>query len=1144
MRDHVDGSIKLGVSPANREDWTALYRQITNNETSPLIDASDVKSYDDSQCSKLSFYADLAIRLWYALHDQSWTIGDDNIRYISSQQDRRSLRVIYNLLVLSLHGNPSGSFLTTIRNSLGMLIAFTLTKIHYDLANSLYQSPSHSRSTIITPVFGDDNMKNSIHKGFDLQVTTELFKKHLGLTLTDYAKTDRKLLYHPIEEVTFLKTGFRIEDSVVYAPLQKEVIFEMTNWVTSTMDPIPALLLNMSVALTYAMHHGKQFHSNLRRQFINALDELGISFNKHPQFKAACEFEVMRSKYIYGTSVQMRYVGQSAYHGQSAETTTAQATPTEQVQLTTFLDNIMPDISSRPVHPPHLASANPYPPIDSTKALQRVYSIPVTWASTDATDAILYTADLPNVLIGSYDKQTAAVSFSQYLAAGVKVSLRINGTVLHGGTVLVSWMPHWNNSTGTDPVENGYTVSQINHHLLSAQNNLPCEFIIPYVGPQNFINLSHTYTGGKLATLWITVNNPLILANSASIPSVTIQLSLSFAEPKLAGPTTYSVPRDTSIRRDPSGYRGQSAVSVDKEQQEASKDGMITSAISKVNALVPFATLIPGQIGTAAKTAAPVLTLLESFSRMLKLEHPTSMLNAPLFIPETNSNITTAVGPWTGTKLAIDPANKVSTDPALFNQTVDEMSFDYIKGCPSLIHRIALTSDATPGDLLFKLPVTPTMCYWHQVTTGAHPNVTLTAHYHMPPSAVLANSFAYWRGSMKFTIFIRTPSVISGRLRFFWMPAADHIPSDLSDGGGDFIGSVVDFAGDTDYSFSIPFHSESMYKRSVLYHTVYPATANTGYYAGNLEEVNGMLMCFVQNRFTSPFDVTLSKVYINVYASCGEDMVFYRPREWPNDLAPQTPGLNKPKEVHGQSASIAQTDPRAIFAKPFPPLIPAGVSMVNNIVHGETITHLRTLLLRFSRYTSAISPGINLDARETDTTNPGLFTTFIHMYQFMRGGVRYVIKVAPRTGGNALTGTFSVTLRDLVPPAEDSLGTDPYPATVALGSSALYMADMYYKKVWEFEVPYMNKTTFLPTHTGMWSEDEYGWTVPFFTVKKDGTADNIGLYDIFISCADDFSLGWLKQPFHYEYVLPPAAKRSIDNNNNNHSGSLIRKILG
>uniref|UniRef100_A0AAT9J7V2 RNA1 polyprotein n=1 Tax=Lettuce nepovirus TaxID=3115770 RepID=A0AAT9J7V2_9SECO len=129
-------------------------------------------------------------------------------------------------------GMPSGFALTVIINSIfNELLIRMAFKVR---CNDFIERPIFD-DVVSLVVYGDDNLI-AVHPAYDDRFTGEFIKDYLAglrITITDgIDKTSRYLLPRPLEEVNFLKRGFRVSSTGrVVAPLDRESIYSCMRWV-------------------------------------------------------------------------------------------------------------------------------------------------------------------------------------------------------------------------------------------------------------------------------------------------------------------------------------------------------------------------------------------------------------------------------------------------------------------------------------------------------------------------------------------------------------------------------------------------------------------------------------------------------------------------------------------------------------------------------------------------------------------------------------------------------------------------------------------------------------------------------------------------------------------------------------------------
>lgn len=117
-----------------------------------------------------------------------------------------------------------------------------------------------------------------------------------------------------------------------------------------------------------------------------------------------------------------------------------------------------------------------------------------------------------------------------------------------------------------------------------------------------------------------------------------------------------------------------------------------------------------------------------------------------------------------GLKLSMSISNSIDVLPGFAGTDIDEMSIDYIKSIPAFFNRISWGSASAVGTALCNYKVGPQYLGYTEVPLGGG----LVTNF--PPVGYLANGFAYWRGSLKFTLkFVKT-EFHSGRLLVSFNP--------------------------------------------------------------------------------------------------------------------------------------------------------------------------------------------------------------------------------------------------------------------------------------------------------------------------------------------------------------------------------------
>jgi len=189
-----------------------------------------------------------------------------------------TIRIANGVVYLVIGSMPSGHPYTTFGNN---IVNGTATRICFIRAGlgTVEDFDMQVRSAYT----GDDNVHSTNNEKFTMRVLVEKMGE-LGLTYTDFRKTDEITDFHTWDIVTFLKRAFRREGTKVFAPLDKNVIFEMPYWIHKQGDPIEATVVNATNALRECVHHGREFYADfqqhLRKCFLTSKGQGGLGLTE------------------------------------------------------------------------------------------------------------------------------------------------------------------------------------------------------------------------------------------------------------------------------------------------------------------------------------------------------------------------------------------------------------------------------------------------------------------------------------------------------------------------------------------------------------------------------------------------------------------------------------------------------------------------------------------------------------------------------------------------------------------------------------------------------------------------------------------------------------------------------------------------
>nr|DAZ87810.1 TPA_asm: hypothetical protein [Candiseco virus 1] len=186
-----------------------------------------------------------------------------------------TIQIAGNCVYTTIQGNPSGNPLTVILNSFVNAIYMRLCWI--DLVPARIKSLDNYDRFISEAIYGDDNIimvSDVVAQYFNPAAVSNYLKRN-EIVYTSVSKDGNDIEWLSLDQMTFLKCGFRRKGLFYLATLDKDVIYEMVNWVkVSTFATIEQqLIINIQVALRYAYFHGQEFFELFHMKLLKALKE-------------------------------------------------------------------------------------------------------------------------------------------------------------------------------------------------------------------------------------------------------------------------------------------------------------------------------------------------------------------------------------------------------------------------------------------------------------------------------------------------------------------------------------------------------------------------------------------------------------------------------------------------------------------------------------------------------------------------------------------------------------------------------------------------------------------------------------------------------------------------------------------------------
>lgn len=404
-----------------------------------------------------------------------------------------------------------------------------------------------------------------------------------------------------------------------------------------------------------------------------------------------------------------------------------------------------------------------------------VHLTTVNWPSTYNINGILYQVNdlwaIPSAVPTWLQKL-----YGYYgLKATLCLSFQINSTPYSAGRLRAAYYPVGENNQRKADGHFSHMVpfSQLPGVFINAQD--PSTTLkIPYVAPSLFYEL--TLDGESWGTFSLRVVSPYATGvNNAQSVDVVIWAWMEDVE--LIGQT------NTNIVTQSADYK-----KVPSEEEGKPFTNFFRGAATAVHTLdgVPFLSAYTGTVGWALDCISGICSIF-GWSKPL--------LNADM------SRVGVSYGANTANSTGMDPSHSVAvlsdaklepiTNSSL--DSVDEMSFSFIKKQWSYLKTYQYDDTMTTGDLIADYPVIPAFL---RIGLGAN------EVYHTPVS-YLANLFQLFRGGIEFKfVFVKTP-YHRGQLLLTYQPGPS-IVADLTNSTYMYR-EVIDLADTDEVTFTVPY---------------------------------------------------------------------------------------------------------------------------------------------------------------------------------------------------------------------------------------------------------------------------------------------------------------------------------------------------
>jgi len=817
----------------------------------------------------------------------------------------------------------------------------------------------------------------------------------------------------------------------------------------------------------------------------------------------------------------------------ATEKAAVEGTNTEVAGIVTHQETGVAESLVWPTYSPFTHVDNPFPSEGLAAVLSRQYTLPLAWTAAQGTGYVLKHLNIPYDMINTYVNLTDKIDRYRYFRAGIEISLRCAGTMMHSGRLILATMPHWINNSAlsyepmppTGATGDVQAMTQQEFIALSPNAMNTVTLKLPWVGPQSWVSLN-SLAGQQsyMAAFVIAVLVPLRCSNATTVPQIEVLVQMRFVDPEVAGPTLGGF---TASRIAQGGPREEARARAEKGT--ISKVAAATADVASIVSVVPELAGVAGAVASAAR-------VVEGVAGAFGLDRPTSLESTHKMINRPTDSFTYGHGQDVAEKLALDPENRVTTEHGVFSVPRDQMAFSEINDQPILVFQGSVSSSVEPGTIVAQLAMCPTTCMMAALRSGVwveYPGV----------AGMLARAFQYWRGGMRYCVEYICPKTVSATFTETSVFDTDTSSVPTETGYGDLQRRQVTVVGDTITEATMPYLNERQWLPILPYYQVQSPTSGFG---GEYPDCQvGILAIQLLNGVTSASELSLAGIDINIWVAPGKDMRYYCPREvgleqwaqggrsgfwddtvdysatWKDVMDGDKYRGHSMQEVIGLLGGgakkgdgvdeVGNMSIKQRFRRNFEPLHPHSVQIHMGVVHGEEIDHLRTLLMRYTELPELYNAELGIvdwfyemSQSVGSVSNDTWAWRLIQCFQFWRGSTRIKMVYSGTTGG--------YTENVVLVPRYPYLDVNGANLSLDRGWQGVQWMDATQQHVMETQVPYYNDRVFSTTSTVAFGYDPYGDSdgIQVLNYQLNSGAPAMDQRNVYWAAGDDFSLGWYK----------------------------------
>jgi hypothetical protein len=363
--------------------------------------------------------------------------------------------------------------------------------------------------------------------------------------------------------------------------------------------------------------------------------------------------------------------------------------------------------------------------------------------------------------------------------------------------------------------DNVWTSLQDVHALIDITKSTTVVLELPWVYAVDAYQINQQVGPWRLC-LWPL--QPIRNAMNTDVISGTYNIYVRFKEGFELGLPTFQSSKGKSL--------GRKVVETASELRTNKTVSKTAAALGGAAAMIGTAVPFMAPMAMAASAGLASIASIADYFGFTREAEPLEPM--PVALRSIN-NLANVDGKDTSDVVALFSNNATTIDPTIGGgRSEDETSIASLYPRETIVDTFAWPLSDAAGVVLRGIPVTPFFNY--NVLGVQYPS---TAGY-------IGLPFNYWRGGMKFHLYVPSSMYHRGMLQVFWSPTAITIASDLTNV---LFNHILDVTVDSDIEIEIPYAMPQMCLRNTGF--LNPTAQATAYASSN---VNGFLYFVVANQ--------------------------------------------------------------------------------------------------------------------------------------------------------------------------------------------------------------------------------------------------------------------------------------------------------